>query len=62
MPYPSKNTDTPSFASKNTSTSSIPRQTLSYLETEAAFYLLQEDSYRLIIEPIASGYTYQTKN
>lgn len=62
MPYPSKNTSTPTLSSKNSASFSVSDQSSNnYLLLENGDFLLLEDGGRIILDEL-SGWSYQTKN
>lgn len=63
MPYPSKNTNTYTAPSKNSSTSSNATMSgQNFLSIGDGFVLLIDSANKLLIEPITQDWSYQTKN
>lgn len=63
MPYPDRNTSTPTFASKNSASFSVSDQSgQNFLEIGEGFTLLIEDTYKLLLEPNSADWSYATKN
>ena len=63
MAYPSKNTNGYSAPSKNSATSSNSSVSgQNFLGIDATFVLLLDTTYKLLIEPLTTDWSYQSKN